>query len=60
MVRIYAESLTMKTNHFFAISLLLILGLTLCTSTGCKKKDATGNAPPVAANEAGTIIQTRA
>jgi len=41
----------MKTNHLLTISLLLMLGLALCTSTGCKKKDATSDTPPVAAYE---------
>jgi len=41
----------MKTDHFLTIILSLILGLTLCTNIGCKKKEATDNAPPVAANE---------
>ncbi len=40
----------MKTNHFLTISLLLTLGLALCTNTGCKKKEATGNTPPATAN----------
>jgi len=42
----------MKTDHFLTIILSLILGLALCTNTGCRKKDATGDTPPVAANEA--------
>ncbi len=40
----------MKTNLFLTISLLLILGLALCTATGCKKKEATSDAPPASAN----------
>ena len=38
----------MKTNHFLTVSLLLTLGLALCTDTGCKKKEATSNTPPAA------------
>ncbi len=38
----------MKINHFLTISLLLTLGLALCTNTGCKKKEATGNNTPSA------------
>lgn len=40
----------MKTNHLLTISLSLILGLILSTSTGCKKREVTSDAPPVAAN----------
>jgi len=29
----------METNHFLTISLLLTLGLALCTNTGCKRID---------------------
>ena len=42
----------MKTDHFLTIILLLILVSALCTNVGCKKKEVTGDAPPVAANEA--------
>ena len=44
----------MKTDHFLTIILSLVLGLALCTNTGCKKKEEepTGNTPPVATNEA--------
>jgi thiol-disulfide isomerase/thioredoxin len=60
MIRTYVESGTVKKNHFLTVSLLLILGLSLCTSAGCKKKDATGDAQPVAADTeepAGPIAQ---
>ena len=40
----------MKTNHLLTTSLLLILGLILYTNTGCKKREATSDAPPAAAN----------
>ena len=40
----------MKTNHLLIISLSLILGLILCSSTGCKKRGATSDAPPATAN----------
>ena len=42
----------MKTDHFLTIILSLILGLGLCSNSGCKKKEATGNSPPAVANEA--------
>jgi len=42
----------MRMNCFLTFSLLLVSGSALCTSTGCKKKDATGNAPPVVPNTA--------
>ncbi|MFC1604251.1 TlpA family protein disulfide reductase [Planctomycetota bacterium] len=42
----------MKTDRLLTIILSLILGLALCTNVGCKKKEATGDAQPVAANEA--------
>ena len=37
----------MKTNYLLPISLLLALGLTLCTASGCKKKEAANNTTPV-------------
>ena len=40
----------MKTNHLLTISLSLILGLILCSNTGCKKREATSDAPPAVAN----------
>ncbi len=42
----------MKTDQFLTVSLLLALGLTLCTAgTGCKKKDATDTAAPAVVHE---------
>ena len=49
----------MKTNHFLTVSLLLTIGLALCTDTGCKKKEATSNTPP-AAVEAREPVQPEA
>ena len=40
----------MKINHLRTFSLSLMLGLVLYTGTGCKKKEATSDTPPVAAN----------
>jgi len=40
----------MKTNYLLTISLLLILGLILTPNAGCKKREVTGDSPPVAAN----------
>jgi thiol-disulfide isomerase/thioredoxin len=47
------ENSIMRTNHLLAFSLSIILGLALCTTIGCKKKDTTSAAPPagVAAEE---------
>ena len=39
----------MRMDYFVTISLSLILGFALCSSTGCKKKDATDETQPVAA-----------
>jgi thiol-disulfide isomerase/thioredoxin len=39
------ENCIMRTNHLLAFSLSVILGLALCTTVGCKKKETT-NAPP--------------
>ncbi|MHC4496087.1 MAG: TlpA family protein disulfide reductase [Planctomycetota bacterium] len=40
----------MKTNHLRTFSLSLMLGLVLYAGAGCKKKEATNDTPPVAAN----------
>ena len=40
----------MKTNHLRTFSLSLMLGLILYAGTGCKKKEAASDTPPVAAN----------
>ena len=42
----------MRTDHFLAISLSVIVAVALCADSGCKKRDATGDTPPVAADEA--------
>jgi thiol-disulfide isomerase/thioredoxin len=39
----------MRINCLSILNLLFILGLALCTATGCRKKDATVDAPPAAA-----------
>jgi thiol-disulfide isomerase/thioredoxin len=43
----------MKRYHFLTIIMSLILGLTICFNTGCKKKEeeSTGNASPTVFNE---------
>jgi thiol-disulfide isomerase/thioredoxin len=39
------ENRTMKANHFLTMSVLLTLGLVLCATAGCKKKEAANDAP---------------
>lgn len=39
----------MRINYLLTLNMLIILGLVLCTASGCKKKDATADAPPAAA-----------
>ena len=39
----------MRINCLSTLNLLFILGLALCTATGCRKKDTTVDAPPAAA-----------
>lgn len=43
----------MKRYHFLTIFMSLVLGLTLCLNTGCKKKEegSTSNTSPVIADE---------
>ena len=38
----------MKTNHFLTVGMSLILTVTLCAGSGCKKNEPTPNAPPPA------------
>ena len=42
----------MKSHYSLTISLLLVLGLALCTNTACKKKEAASKTPPAAAIKA--------
>jgi thiol-disulfide isomerase/thioredoxin len=42
----------MKNHYSLTISLLLALGLALCSNTACKKKEAASKAPPAAAIKA--------
>jgi thiol-disulfide isomerase/thioredoxin len=43
----------MRTNRFLAISLSLMVGVTLSTNSGCKKKDVASGTPPVTTKGAG-------
>ncbi len=38
----------MRTDHFLAISLSLVVAVALCASSGCKKRQATSDTPPAA------------
>jgi thiol-disulfide isomerase/thioredoxin len=42
----------MRINCFLTFSLLLVFGSALCTSDGCKKKDAASDVQPAPANKA--------
>ena len=42
----------MRINCFLTFSLLLVFGSALCTSDGCKKKDAASDVQPATANKA--------
>lgn len=41
----------MKIKCLLTLSVLFVLGSILCTNTGCKKKEAVNDAPPVTANK---------
>jgi thiol-disulfide isomerase/thioredoxin len=54
------ENSIMRTNFLLALNLLFIFGLALCTTTGCKKKDTTSDAPhAVAASEEAAPKETQ-